>query len=98
MHPTPVHFLRLAACAASALPLFAQAASNAPVVTGVEVTQAISHDHLPSLRGVMPKPDDYDGVKHDREWKKIPHIDAPGFVQDAAAQSAPVSGAALTTA
>jgi hypothetical protein len=46
----------------------------------------------------MPKPDDYDGVKHIKEWKQIPHIDAPGFVQDAAAQTSAVSGAASTTA
>lgn len=58
----------------------------------------MTHDHLPSLRSVMPKPDDYDGSKHEREWKKIPHIDVAGFVQDAATQGSHVTGAASTIA
>lgn len=98
MHFIPERFVRLAACAASALPLIAYAAGDPPAAGGVEVTAAVSHDHLPSLRGVMPKPDEYDDVKHAKEWKQIPHIDAPGFVQDAAAQTGPISGAASTTA
>jgi hypothetical protein len=91
--------LLVAACAASLLPFATHAANaNAAVTNGAEVTPAITHDHLPSLRGTMPKPDDYDGSKHEREWKKIPHIDAPGFVQDAATQGSHVTGAASTIA
>ena len=67
MHFIPERFVRLAACAASALPLIAYAAGDPPAAGGVEVTAAVSHDHLPSLRGVMPKPDEYDDVKHAKE-------------------------------
>jgi hypothetical protein len=42
----------------------------------VEVSPAVQHDHLPSLRGVMPKPEDMAGVKHVREVKMIPHLSA----------------------
>ncbi|GAB3452754.1 hypothetical protein GCM10027321_01910 [Massilia terrae] len=90
--------LFLAACAASLLPFTAHATSDNAAMAGAEVSAAITHDHLPSLRGLMPKPDDFSGSKHVKEWKKIPLIDAPGFVQDAVAQTAPVTGGASTIA
>ncbi len=96
MRFVPDRALLLAACAASLFPLLAHASDSAAANGGADVSAAVSHDHLPSLRGVMPKPDDYGGASHVKEWKQIPHIDAPGFVQDAAAQNGPVTGGAST--
>jgi hypothetical protein len=94
------HTLRLAALAASVIPLFSHAQSNAgnpPGLWRADVSTEAYHDHLPSLRGIMPKPDDYDGVKHVREVKHIPLIDGPSYVDDAAAQLNHVDTSALTT-
>ena len=66
---------------------------------GVIVTPAAQHDHLPSLRGIFPKPEDLSEGKHVREVKHIPHLSAPGNVVDSSVQGLPgVSSAALTTA
>lgn len=64
----------------------------------VEVTPAAHQDHLPSLRGVVQKPEDYTGARHVREVKNIPHLNSPGNPVDTALQSTPsVSPAAATT-
>jgi len=83
------HLLGAAALIASVFPLAIQAqtaghSANAPGQQGAETTNAAYHDHLPSLRGIMPKPDEYfdSTSKHEKEWKRIPLIDGPGFVTD----------------
>ncbi len=99
------HLLGAAALIASVFPLAIQAqtaghSANAPGQQGAETTNAAYHDHLPSLRGIMPKPDEYfdSTSKHEKEWKRIPLIDGPGFVTDNAAQLSAITGAAATTA
>jgi hypothetical protein len=63
------------------------------------VTQSVQHDHLPSLRGVMPQPDEFsDDKKHVREVKYIPHLSAPASQLGGPEQASPsVSPAAATT-
>src|SRR5690349_22305050 len=64
----------------------------------VDVSPAVQHDHLPSLRGVMPKPEDLSNGKHVRQVKHIPHLNAPGNTPDASVQGLPsTSLAALLT-
>ncbi|MES2069279.1 MAG: hypothetical protein V4488_02950 [Pseudomonadota bacterium] len=100
LHPSRI--LRLSITALFALPLLAHAqgsSADAPGHLKAETTQETYHDHLPSLRGIMPKPDDYyDTTKHVKELKFIPNIDSPGFVTDNAAQQKFISSAASTTA
>ena len=88
----PVPFLSAAilACAAAApVGAFAQT---------IEVSPAVQHDHLPSLRGVMPQPDLFsDGKKHVREVKSIPHLSAPGNAVDNAVQGSPTQSPAAAT-
>ena len=63
----------------------------------VVVSPAVQHDHLPSLRGIMPKPDDL-STKSAREVKYIPHLGAPGNAVDTAVQGSPsTSPLAATT-
>lgn len=65
--------------------------------TTITVTPAVTHDHLPNLRGVTPAPDAYSGVQHTREVKHIPHLNGPGV--DTVVQGTPsTSTAAATTA
>ena len=87
-----IRFFALAGLAATLLlPLTAGAQST------VEVTQASYFDHLPSLRGTMPKPDAYQGVNRVREVKNIPHLDSPSNQQDAVVQGTASSSVAAAT-
>ena len=64
----------------------------------VEVSPAVQHDHLPSLRGVMPKPDEFsEDKKHVREVKYIPHLNAPGNAVDTSVQGSPSQSPAGVT-
>lgn len=90
--------LRVVAALAAGLGLALGQAANAQAMQGAEVTNAVSHDHLPSLRGVMARPEEMSGPGRAREWKKVPGIDGPGWAVDAAAQTQPVGTAASTTA
>ena len=64
----------------------------------VEVSPAVQHDHLPSLRGVMPKPDEFsEDKKHVREVKYIPHLNAPGNAVDTSVQGSPSQSPAAVT-
>ena len=56
--------------------------------TGPEVTQAIHHDTLHSLRGVMPRPDDFIKNSHAHPAHPLPFIDGPGNQTDGAVQGA----------
>ena len=49
----------------ASLPLIGQAQT-------VVVTPAVQQDHLPSLRGILPKPEDLSTGRHVREIKYIP--------------------------
>jgi hypothetical protein len=75
----------------ASLPLIGQAQT-------VVVTPAVQQDHLPSLRGILPKPEDLSTGRHVREIKYIPLLSAPGNVVDNSVQALPgVSSAAATT-
>ena len=67
-----------------------------PNSNGVEVTQA-DHASLPSLRGAMPKADEFSKSKVEHAARPLPWLDGPGSPDDAALQSG-VSAAAATTA
>ncbi|MEI7037768.1 hypothetical protein [Fulvimonas yonginensis] len=57
---------------------------------GVEVTPAVHHDTLPSLRGVMPRPDDFAKNPHAHPLHRLPFIS--GNQADGAVQGASVTG------
>ena len=60
--------------------------SSAEVRANPEVTPAVKHDHVISLRGLIPQPDDLTRGKRIHPLGRIPAIDAPGFPEDAAVQ------------
>ena len=83
---------------AASIALFAlTCGANAFAQSTVEVTPASHFDHLPSLRGTTQKPDDYAGVNHVREVKKIPHLNSPANQVDTAVQGSPNSSSAAAT-
>jgi len=92
MRKPPVHPLAtlILACAACA-PLGALAQ------TTVEVSPAVHHDQLPSLRGVMPKPEDLSRGKHVRELRAIPLLESHGNVVDPVVQSSPLASPLAAT-
>lgn len=63
----------------------------------VEVSPAVQHDHLPSLRGIMPAPDELSGDKHTREVKYIPLLSAPASYVDHNVQAAPAASPMAAT-
>ena len=74
--------LQLALAAlASACALTAYAQDNGPV----EVSSDVQHDHLHSLRGVMPRPDDMTHGKGNPA-RPLPWLDGPGLQTDGALQ------------
>jgi hypothetical protein len=66
--------------------------------TSPEVTSAVQHDTLHSLRGVMPRPDDFLKSGHNHPARPLPWLDGPGNPADGAVQgsatgiAAPVLG------
>jgi hypothetical protein len=83
-------FPGVAVLACLALPLAALAAP--PADTGpVEATSAVSHDFLPSLRGVMPKPDETSRVPRELPTRPLPMLDGPGQPADPVVQSSTAS-------
>jgi hypothetical protein len=60
----------------------------------VEVSPAVQQDHLPSLRGVMPKPDDPGAGTHGHPAQHIPLTGAPSNLTDPGEQLSPALSAA----
>ncbi|MGE5093562.1 MAG: hypothetical protein ACM3SO_00385 [Betaproteobacteria bacterium] len=65
----------------------AMAAPN--VMSGPEVSAAASHDFMPSLRGLMPRPDDSSRAHHEVPVRPLPTLDGPGQPSDPVVQSQP---------
>jgi hypothetical protein len=84
---------RIALAMSSAMVFSAQAAP--PNASGVEVTQA-EHATLKSLRGAMPKPDEFSKSGREHGAKPLPWLDGPGTPDDGALQSMTVLPAATT--
>ncbi|MGO4701189.1 hypothetical protein [Dyella sp. 2RAB6] len=63
--------------------------------SGAEATPAAQHDTLHSLRGVMPRPDDFSKSKREHAARPLPWIDGPGSPPDGAVQGS-ATGAAPT--
>ena len=78
--------LSLALCAA--IGLVAASSANAARTSGAEVTAAVRHDTLHSLRGVMPRPDDFFKNSHAYPAHPLPFLSAPGNQTDGALQTA----------
>jgi hypothetical protein len=77
--------LSLALCVA--IGLAATSSVNATdTATGPEVTPAVQHDTLHSLRGVMPRPDDFVKNSHAHPAHPLPFLDGPGNQTDGAVQ------------
>jgi hypothetical protein len=72
-------------------------AQAAPLANGVEVTHA-DHAELKSLRGAMPRPDDFSKSGREHAAKPLPWIDGPGTPDDGALQSQVILPAATTPA
>jgi len=87
--------LSLALCAA----LGVLGSGQASAADGPQVTPAVQHDTLHSLRGTMPRPDDFQKNPHAHPLHPLPFIDGPGNQTDGAVQGfgggafAPVLGA-----
>lgn len=69
--------------------------SSGGVQTNAEVSRAVQHDHIISLRGLIPRPDDLTRGKRVVPLGRLPAIDAPGFPADGAVQGS--SGPAAAT-
>lgn len=54
----------------------------------VEVAPAVQHDTLHSLRGTMPRPDDFSKNPHAHPLHPLPWLDGPGNATDGAVQGA----------
>jgi len=76
----------LAVVAFLTLPFAALAAPPADAGP-VEVTPAVGRDFLPSLRGVMPKPDESSRAPHEVPARPLPMLDGPGQPADPVVQS-----------
>ena len=63
--------------------------------SGAEASPAAQHDTLHSLRGVMPRPDDFSKSPREHGARPLPWIDGPGSPPDGAVQGS-ASGAAPT--
>jgi hypothetical protein len=68
---------------------------QADVLTNPEVSPADHHDTLPTLRGILPKPDDLAHANHAIPVRPTPALDAPGSPADGAVQGS--SGAQVST-
>jgi len=65
--------------------------------SGAEVTPAVQHDTLHSLRGVMPRPDDFSKSPRNHPARPVPMLDGPGTQTDGAVQTS-YTGVAAPTA
>jgi len=81
--------------AAAALGAVSAANAAPPSSNGVEVNPA-EHASLPSLRGAMPKADEFSKSQVEHPARPLPWLDGPGSPNDAALQSG-VSAQAATT-
>ena len=91
--------LAVAACLSSIAHAQGNSA-NAPGQNKVEVIPAANHDHTFVLRDAPGKPIDTSVIKEAKDKRRVPYDDAPDFIDDFAAQTAPItatSSAALTT-
>ena len=77
---------RFAGLAGLVVPLVASAAPPADIGP-LEVGPAVSHDFLPSLRGVMPKPEDMSRAPRELPTRPLPMLDGPGQPADPVVQS-----------
>jgi hypothetical protein len=59
----------------------------AATTSGVEVTASVQHDTLHSLRGVMPRPDDFSKSAQQHPARPLPWLDGPGTPNDGAVQN-----------
>jgi hypothetical protein len=73
----------IAAFACPAASIAAPPADNGPP----DVSPAVSHDFLPSLRGVMPRPDDSSRAPRILPVRPLPTADGPGQPDDPVVQS-----------
>lgn len=78
--------LCLALCVSSAMPAVGRA--QPATASGPEVTTSVQHDTLHSLRGVMPRPDDFSKNSHAYPAHPLPYLSGPGNQTDGAVQSA----------
>jgi hypothetical protein len=62
------------------------ATGPASAADGPQVTPAVHHDTLHSLRGTMPRPDDFQKNPHAHPLHPLPFIDGPGNQTDGAVQ------------
>ncbi|MDE2308966.1 MAG: hypothetical protein KGJ97_11840, partial [Xanthomonadaceae bacterium] len=78
----------IAAAVGVAIGLAAVGTVHATTTRTPEVTPATQHDTLPSLRGVMPRPDDFIKNSHAYPAHPLPFLSAPGNQADGALQTA----------
>ena len=71
------------------------AGAQAQDQSGAQVTPAVQHDTLHSLRGAMPRPDDFSRSPREHAARPLPWIDGPGSPPDGAVQGS-ATGAAPT--
>src|SRR5512140_1652401 len=84
----PILLKRLLLPCLAALPFIACDVSAAPtVMRGADVSAAVSHDCLPSLRGVMPRPEELSRAQHEIPMRPVPTLDGPGQPADPVVQS-----------
>ncbi|WP_267225534.1 hypothetical protein [Dyella silvae] len=84
-----------ALCVAMAMSLAGTA--YADTQSSPDVTSAAKHDTLHSLRGVMPRPDDFSKNGQNHPARPLPWLDGPGNPTDGAVQGS-TSGVAAPTA
>jgi len=84
----------LAAAAGCAITL--ASAQNGNAVGNPHVTPAEHSDHIQSLRGLMPRPDDFTHGNRQAPLHGIPSMDGPGFPEDGATQGATTFAAGAT--
>ena len=90
-----VRLTALAAVAGCAITL-ASAQGKPDTVGNPHVTPAEHSDHIVSLRGLMPNPDDFTHGNRQAPFHGIPAIDSPGFPADGATQGSTSFAAAVT--
>lgn len=88
--------LRVASTAGGALLLsLATVTASAQLANGVEVNQA-DHAHLMSLRGAMPKNDEFSKSHVNHPARPLPWLDGPGSPSDGAQQAQVITPSAAT--
>jgi len=76
-------------CLAAAGFIACDAVAAPDVLRGPEVTPAAHSDFLPSLRGVMPRPDEFSPSGREHPMRPVPTLDGPGQPDDPVVQSQP---------